>query len=326
MITPTNSWIYTVLACPQPDCGGGLMVLGDVSGNSETGRSGLIRCGACEATYPVLAGVPILVARPMEWMASYRESILAALAEVGEADFRAVGVVDAFAQASLPQEPMRFGDDWVAGEGEAEREDWSPPEGPAPGLHQAIAQAAEVGPTEMMLALLGGRVGTVLELGIGSGVLSHGLSQFADRMVIADISLRAVLRTLSSLGGSVECTYEGVVLDADQMRFHEGALDAVMAANLVDLLDDPDNFAAAVHEGLGDEGRLILSTPDPELGIPDGQSMRIDGLLEDAGFSVDQALDGVPWLRQHNARHIEIYYTRLLQASRAASSDMPLVG
>jgi len=108
-----KSWLLDILACPVDACGGHLQTHEEPSLGSS-GADGLLRCGECGALYPVLNGVPVLTPMPGQWLASYRESALAALAEHATVTRSTVDIIDAFADVHAGAEPLRFGDDWVS--------------------------------------------------------------------------------------------------------------------------------------------------------------------------------------------------------------------
>jgi len=300
----TGHWLDALLACPA--CGARLESDGG-------GPHGVLRCAAC-GPYPRLAGVPVLAPSPAEWCAVFRESVLASLAEVDAASPDAVAVVDAFAAAAPGAEPRRFGDDWTA------REASSVPEGGEGGgagkspLRALLGAARRAGPAALLTKRLP-QAGVAVEVGCGAGVLSAALAQRARRLVVADLSLRAVLRARAraiAAGGDVA----GVVLDAEALPFASGAVDLLLAENVVDLLDAPADFFASAHRVVARGGRVLLTTPEPSLGSDDDGQAR--ALAELAGFRVAARADGLPWTRVHSARFVEVYVAQALELRQEA--------
>lgn len=289
-----NAALLDLIACPA--CGGRLAV---------ADRDGLVlACRRCPARYPVLGGVPIVVPAPATYLAAYRDAVLATLADAGRATRRAVEVVRAFAEAAGPAEPLAFGDDWVA------REDARP----APATDDAaIARwLTDVpDPTAGIAALVPASARVVVEVGCGAAGLTRALVA-RDRLVVAaDLSLRAVLR---SLGRGVD----GVVADAEALPFRPRSIDALCAVNLIDLLGLPDEFLVGASAALRATGRAILTTPDPSLASGDDDTFA--RALAAAGFTVDEYRRGTPWLRAHSPRHYQLYFTDLAVA-RVSAGD-----
>lgn len=250
--------------------------------------------------YPVLAGVPILVAAPAAYCASYREPLIAALAEVDRLDRAALACIDGYAAAAPGAEPARFGDDWPAPDA---LDRWPVGHTLAGELGRA---AAAPEPIDRALERVD-RLGVALDLGCGDGGVARRLIGRSRRLVVADLSLRAVLR--ARVGGAA-----GVVLEADQPALAPRAFDTIVAANLIDLLEHPLDLPGALAAALVAGGRLVLSTPDPELGGDDAEPLL--AALRRAGLTVEVALDRLPWLRLHPPRHAQVYFCLALVARR----------
>jgi SAM-dependent methyltransferase/uncharacterized protein YbaR (Trm112 family) len=295
-------WLLDVMACPA------------CSGELDTDPRGVLRCnGRCGVLYPVLAGVPILIAGADRWMASYRESILAALAERGLAGEHELELIDIFAGAGGAAEPRRWNDDWVAAEADG---DW--PE--VPGRHAAsfgafVDAAASQQPARLVPRLLAGGSGTAIELGVGAGEVAAALAGQFEQLIVADLSLRAVLGARELAGEEVAA----VVIDADRVRFRPASLDAAVAINLVDLIELPEQLCDTLAGALADGGRLVLTTPDPGLGDPDGGDL-IGEIVGATGLEIEVDEDHVPWLRPHRDREWQLYFNRLLVARQPGAA------
>ena len=295
-----TGWIYDVIACPQAACAGRL--------RGPAGRgAGVARCGRCGSLYPVLAGIPVAVPAPAHWVAAHRDGVLAALAEHGAATRAAVAVVREFAAAAPDAEPVRFGDDWLDAAGAT----------PPGAVGAALASLAGLpGPDAALDDAVPGRLGTVLDLGAGAGDLAARLRRRAARVVVADLSLRAVLRARKRAGGGAAVA--GAVVDADQLGLARGRLDAAFAANLIDLIDAPEALLEALAHGVRRGGRVALSTPQPGLGDPDDDPEALRAALGRAGFRIDGERDGVPWLRAHRARYVQVYTCWVVAATKGS--------
>jgi SAM-dependent methyltransferase len=310
-----ESWVFDVLGCAAPGCTGKLR---PIEGEGPL-TDGVIRCRKCKTDYPVLGGVPILVPGPDTFIASYRDAVVASLAEARLLSRSGQRLIEAFAKRSPRTEPQRFGDDWVPGEGEGKERTVHAHPGLSSEAFDAFLESAS-SPTfpERLLEMLGGRsLGTVLELGPGAGSLSRHLRHHSKRLIVADLSLRATLRALSACREGEGAPVEGAVVDAEQLPLRHGAARTIVAANLIDLLDHPAAFLSGVADGLPGNGRLVLSTPSPGFGFPEGDSQILDGLVERSGLVVREAKDGLPWIRAHGPRHFEVYFVRALVAEHA---------
>ena len=314
----TPTWVLDVLACVRDDCRGRLAVV--PGGASRGGRlmSGQLGCTRCRTPYPVIGGVPLLLPRPDHWVASYRESILAALAEHGLASRAAVAAVQACAERAPHAEPLRFGDDWTAAEGAALRRGWPQPEGSSAAAEFAafLRTAAGASPDQHLLSLLPDRLDTALEIGCGAGTLARPLRARAERLVLADLSLRAVLRSLAAArrvrGGEIA----GAVIDAEHLRLRRGAVRTAVAAEVVDLLEQPGLFLDELAAGIPRGGRAVFATPAPDLGDADAGADLFAHAVAASGFRVEAELDGIPWVRAHSARNYQVYFVRALLARR----------
>jgi SAM-dependent methyltransferase len=313
-----QAWLLEVAACPLADCGGRLEIRPGGRSVDDRLRVGLLGCSACQSLYPVLAGVPVLVPDPAAWLAGYRESVLAALAEAGEASPEAVSLIDSFCRGVPGAEPLRFGDDWTAAEAGAAPV--RPPESGEAGRAFArfLDAAADRGPDDTLMALLDGELGTVWEVGCGAGTLSRRLRTRAGRLVVSDLSLRAALRARDAAGAVTGAPLAAAVIDAESIGILPGAVDTVVAAELVDLLDHPERFVAGVADALAVGGRLALATPAPSLGEP-GDDDVLAEVIDSAGLTIAEARDAVPWIRAHDRRYYQVYFARVVIA-RAGST------
>lgn len=255
----------------------------------------------CECGYATLAlgAVPILVPDPEVWCTRHRESALASLAEFGRLAPEDLDRLNAWARTRGVAQ-ARFSDDWVkaeVGAAAAPMQDGSPA---AAELGRWVA-ARRAAPFEAQLAAhLEGRG---LEVGCGAATATAALAGRGS-VVSGDLSLRAALR-------AAEEGATAAVFDAHALPFEDGAFDWIVAANVVDLLDDPAAFLAGALACLRPRGRLVLTTPDPALG---GDDDVLVPLLDEVGFSIAHVEDGIPWMRAHDARHLEVYLNQLVVA------------
>lgn len=288
-----KTWLSHVLRCPR--CGGGLEFAAQ-----------LARCAAC-GPYPIFGGVPVLVSDPSRYCASFHDAILATLAEQGLADREAVAVVEAFAEGRSDS-PEVFGDDWTSHE-------VSGAEAPVPvkgaatkALKSLLDVAREDGPARWLERNMR-PVKLALEIGCGAGERSEVIAQHAQRLLVGDLSLRAVFQARARASRE-EADVEGVVMNAEALPVRTGALDLLVAEHVVDLLDEPFEFFARARKALNKKGKLLLTTPEPSLGF--GEDDAVEQLAVRAKFKVKERRDGLPWLRINSSRFVECYLVQAL--------------
>ncbi len=309
-----ESWVFDVLGCAAPGCSGKLRP----TAKETSPKDGVVRCRKCKADYPVLGGIPILVPAPDEWIAAYRDAVVSSLAEAGRLTKAGQKLIADFSARAPRTEPLRFGDDWVPSDTDEGHPHAFGDSQDAKTFDGFLARTESPSLPVRLLAMLGGRsLGTVLELGPGAGALSRHLRHHAKRLVVADLSLRATLRAQGACKKGDGAPVEGAVVDAEQLPLRRGAARTVVAANVIDLLDHPAAFLSGVADGLPNNGRLLLSTPSPGFGFPEGDAEILDGLVERSGLVITKSEDGLPWVRAHGPRHFEVYFVRALVAEHA---------
>lgn len=291
-----KSWLAQVLRCPR--CGSALELAAQ-----------LARCAAC-GPYPILGGVPVLVADPSGYCARFHDAILATLAEQGLADRESVAVVESFAEGRSDS-PEVFGDDWTSHEasgGEAP----VPVKGAATrALKSLLDVAREDGPARWLERNME-PVKLALEIGCGAGERSEVIAKHAERVLVGDLSLRAVFQARARASRE-DADVEGVVMNAEALPVRHGALDLLVAEHVIDLLDEPFEFFARARKVLRKKGKLLLTTPEPSLGF--GEDDAVEQLALRAKFRVNERRDGLPWLRINSSRFVECYLVQALALS-----------
>ncbi|MEC8025727.1 MAG: hypothetical protein VX223_17480, partial [Myxococcota bacterium] len=86
--------------------------------------------------------------------------------------------------------------------------------------------------------------------------------------------------------------------------------------NLVDLLECPEDFLDDAYRVTKPGGTCLLSTPDPALGLPDGDSERLQRFALNSGFKLQSRLDGLVWTRHVSPRELQVFSTQVLLLSR----------
>lgn len=286
-------WWSAVLRCPR--CGGAL----------DLGQH-LARCSVC-GPYPLLGDVPVLVADPSGYCAQFHDAILAALAEHDLAEREVVAVVEAFAEGRS-EVAQAFGDDWTSHEASGSK---APPPVKGAGakaLSSLVKVAQEEGPAQWIASRLS-HVKLTLEVGCGAGERSEVLAQHCERLLVGDLSLRAVFRARSRAARH-EAEVAGVVMDAQALPSKHGAVDLLVAEHVVDLLEDPFEFLQQARRVLSRKGELLVTTPEPSLGF--GEDDALENLAKRAKFKVKERRDGLPWLRVNSSRFVECYLVQAL--------------
>lgn len=120
--------------------------------------------------------------------------------------------------------------------------------------------------------------GRILDCGSGSGHLIHGLSAISAGCTALDIEPRRLVETRKK-----NPDIAGVAGDADcGLPFKSATFDAVIASELLEHLNEPQNFFFDVARILKPGGVLILTTPNSEnlsfkflRRMPKGMAMRL---------------------------------------------------
>lgn len=112
------------------------------------------------------------------------------------------------------------------------------------------------GSQEKVIALLDGRK-RVLDVGCSTGYLARRLREGGATIVGIDADERVAERA----GTFCESVHIGDV-ETMELPFEPGSFDAVVCADLIEHLRDPQAFLTRVRPLLRPDGRLVLSTPN----------------------------------------------------------------
>lgn len=267
-------------------------------------------------TYPLLGEAPILMPEPARWVAEHRDSILAALVRHDLADPRTVAMVEALSAPWLDEAPDTFRDDWTSSE-RAGQQNFAPPlEGPASAALTALLDSARehgLFPTLQRL-VADHQPQTIVELGPGAGLLSAELARLCRRLLLLDRSFRSVLLARDRARATASAEVAAAVVDADELCLRPASADAVVSANLVDLLLEPERFLEVAAQALRPGGLLLISTPRPTLHPDCADEQLLVELVEQAGLTIHTVQDGLPWIRQHSPRECQVFLCQLIAA------------
>ena len=254
-------------------------------------------------SYPRLAGIPVLMARPEVFLAQYAESALAALAEHDALTPAARALLTAAPRRCPGLAPERFARDWAEGSLCTE----APAGSLATRLFGLLTDAREAPDLLAAEPTPGARV---LEVGPGAGDRAPSLAEGAASYVALDRSLPALLRTRAKVPSATL-----VLADAEALPLPDASVDLAVAAHVVDLLDAPYAFLEELARVLAPGGELRLATPDPGLGTGDDGAL---AALVDAteAFEAPAIADGVLWARVHGPRELQLAVTQRLVVRR----------
>ncbi len=315
-----SPWLLSICACL--DCGDALSVTQctEVDEEGRT-RTGILLCSSCERLWPILAGIPFLVDEPATYLAQYRESVLASLAEVNLATSEALKCIDDTI-GSVRADAMRYGDDWTAEEDTADAgmdttsDVASDDTSEAKHLYRQLAQCnQEEGVAGTVLSMLGSAPkGLIVEAGPGAGEISRALSERCEQLLLLDFSLRSLLRARTKAHGAKAGTKVGAILcDLSQFDMASECADAIVAANVVDIIDEPQSFLRAASRWLKADSPFVMTTPDPSLG--EGYDEALREMLESLEYTIDDVRDDIPWLRRHSSRYSQLYWLQAICVS-----------
>lgn len=256
--------------------------------------------------YPVLGGVPVLIPDAAAFLARHRDAVLAALAEEGRVSKATVALLHEVVDGVRGDDYQAFAEDWTAREVDVDAPGFEVPEG-AEGraLRDLIAQGD---PWRRIAAAVPADAKDVVEVGPGAGPLTTHLAR-GRRLLLVDRSLRALF-TAARHATDVQL----LLGEAEALPLAPESTDAVVAANVIDLLGDPMAFLARAASALRPGGTLVLTTPDPWPWEEDPESA--EALFAHVGLTLETFEDDLLWLREHGPREIQLYRMQLVVARR----------
>ena len=290
-----------LLACPL---GGG-----ELGPNADRGDE--LICRECDATFPVLAGIPILVPDAAAYVAEYRTALVASLAEYGLFTEAVKATLERWAGQIGRVSEALFDDDATPDERQVDAAVAPALETDDEDFRAFYERARTLDPTDALLSLYGRDLGRCVVMGVGVGSRLGTVQARSESVLAVDRSFPALL---AARGAHPEASM--AVMDAEQPALRDAGVDAIVAEALVDVLGDPMAFLEAAHRALVPRGALLLSTPDPALGMEGGPSAVLSEATEALGYRVLGRLESLPWLRVHGPRELQVFFLHLLALTR----------
>ncbi|MFC7399194.1 methyltransferase domain-containing protein [Chelatococcus sp. GCM10030263] len=326
--------------CPEPRP----LELEEGDGQAEEIECGLLRCLACNAGYPILAGLPVLVPDPARFIADHLVYFLLP-ADLPEALENWLG--EALGGSGWHEAMRRhcstYGWDHY---GDCDPDEATCDAASRPGSAvRSLAVAFE--------NLAAAPHGPVLDVGCGAGRASFALAEQVRGLVLGiDLNVpllrlarqalhtgevvyprrdlgRAYARRRVPFSAACGRQVDFWIADAQQPPFTRGRFGALAALNMVDCLERPAEALAALRRVLADGGRAIISvpydwaeavTPVSEwiAGAGGSQSDETDAEAElrtkatAAGFRIVQEWPHQPWRLRLHRRASVTYDTHVL--------------
>ena len=99
---------------------------------------------------------------------------------------------------------------------------------------------------------------TVLECACGTGLLTGVIAERAEQLTATDFSINMLRRAEKKFGKRGNITLEQA--DILHLRYPEGSFDVVVAANVIHLLDEPDQALGQLERVCRRGGTIIIPT------------------------------------------------------------------
>lgn len=101
---------------------------------------------------------------------------------------------------------------------------------------------------------------TLLDIGTGTGTIPIRLADYIDRIVATDYSEEMINVAKSKIRGANINNIDFQIADCNNLDFNDESFDIILAANLIHLLDKPEQFLNSIKKFLKEDGKLILPT------------------------------------------------------------------
>jgi len=126
-----------------------------------------------------------------------------------------------------------------------------------------------------------GRVGTLLDVGCGSGIFTPELSAHCDRLIACDYHPNLALTAGMLRSESVEASL--VRLDATRLPYADETMDAICSMSVFEHIHDLDSVASECHRVLKPGGAAVVGVPVTNL--------MTEAMLRMSYLSLDAKLD-----------------------------------
>lgn len=304
-----------LLRCPTAGCCGRLTLEDAPSGGRLDLRHGLLGCRRCRARYPYLMGIPIIVADIAGYLREHRSTILATLAESGEADELALQVVDSLVKpidSSCPQTPSS---PWSR---EEVTEEWPLPPPTAAFAGHAfqgfLSEAEQHRPERVLSTFLAQhrkrRPGLVIDVGCGAGLVARAMRAISADVLVADHTFSAVCTARKTLLAAGYPDAPGLVCDPTRLPLRPRCADAIVASRLPNDIALRKSFLNCARTVVRKRGILLLGATVPDLKHKNGT---LRELVNGSGFALKRR-HTIPSVRAHSERHYEVHFTEVIAA------------
>lgn len=267
---------------------------------------GILATAEGEHEYPVLGGVPVLIPDAAAFVARHRDAVVAALAEEGRASKATIALLREIVDGVRGDDHRAFAEDWTAREVDTDAPGFAVPEGAAGQPIRALVSRGD--PWARVAAAVPTASRDVVEIGPGAGPLTAHLAH-GRRLLLIDRSLRALFTAARG-----KTSAQLLLGEAEALPLAPESVDAVVAANVIDLLGDPMSFLTRAAGALRPGGRLVLTTPDPWPWEEDPEAA--EALVAHVGLALETFEDDLLWLREHGPRELQLYRMQLVVARR----------
>jgi SAM-dependent methyltransferase len=313
-----KNFIAEQLVCLTKGCNSKLEIA-SITNKDDDCVEGFLNCHKCEAYYPILDGVAVIV-NDLATYASQRPKILGRwLVESKSRRMKDFLKQTAKHVRATAEDRYEMGGAWFAPYIAMHAHKSNVDKHFAKIVNQSF-DAFYRNIADLILHKIPSK-GLCLDIGCALGTTANMLAKQFDFVFGVDQSFSFVRESRKRHNAK---NNEFLVANALQLPF-EKKFDLIVSLNLIDLVD-PKKLLTNVHSLLANRGHLVLADPydfRDERGNPrklyDAKSLR--GMLSDIGFRIDRSTSVesfIPWvLRIHNRAYL-VYFDDLIIALRSS--------